>query len=447
MTQHNQNKKIVTTEQLQWLKRESNLWQEQGLVSNEAKNSILDLYRSQEDGDERRSALSNILLVSLGALLIGGGIILLLAHNWENFGKGLRTFLSFLPLVLAQALCWYGVQYQPQSRPLRESGAVLLFFAVAASIALISQTYHIYGDLERFLVVWLLLTLPIVYLMRSATTLMLISAIILWLCCLEREPYWLLYIALAPYLYKLHRQNSRLLLHWSLWIGLIGLTISVVYGSSYYASPLDHWGIYIALALGCAFYALGYWWFGFDNTKFWTNAPTSLGILIIGFISLMFTWYGRTLPSDLWQVESPMTLNEYAILTIFTVSIVFTALFITRNWKVLSVSNWVALSSFAFVLLGITGFFIHQNQNVFVIASNLYILTGSVLLMFQGINRNRLLLLNGGLIWFSLLVLFRFFDSDIPFVYKGVIFIVIGSAFIATNIWFKKKQHVKGGQS
>ena len=161
----------------------------------------------------------------------------------------------------------------------------------------------------------------------------------------------------------------------------------------------------------------------------------------------MFTWYGRTLPSDFWQIESPMRFNEYAILTLFTISILFTALFMTRNRKLLSVSNWVALSSFAFVLLGITGFFIHQNQHVFVIASNLYILIGSVLLMFQGINRNRLMLLNGGLIWFSLLVLFRFFDSDIPFVFKGVIFIVIGSAFIGTNVWFKKKQHAKESQA
>jgi len=447
MTQHNQNKKAVSTERLKWLQRESEDWQEQGLISAEAQGSILNLYAGQEEADARRIALSNILLISLGALLIGGGIILLLAHNWEDFGTGLRTFLSFLPLVLAQGLCWYGVQYKPTSLALRESGAVLLFFAVASSIALISQTYHIYGDLERFLVVWLLLGLPIIYLLRSATTLMLISGIILWLCCLEREPYWLFYIALTPYLYKLYQQQSRLLLHWSLWFALIGLTISVVYGSSYYTSPLDHWSIYIALTLGCAYYALGLWWFGFENKKFWTSAPASMGILIIGFISLMFTWYGRTLPSDFWQIESPMRFNEYAILTLFTLSILFTALFMTRNRKLLSVSNWVALSSFAFVLLGITGFFIHQNQHVFVIASNLYILIGSVLLMFQGINRNRLMLLNGGLIWFSLLVLFRFFDSDIPFVFKGVIFIVIGSAFIGTNVWFKKKQHAKESQA
>lgn len=432
----------VSSEQLRWFERESSAWLEEGLIQPNARETILHRYQSacESTSNDRSSSWSNILLISLGSLLIGGGIILLLAHNWEHFGKTVRTFLSFLPLILAQGLCWYGVQYKPNSTALRESGAVLLFFAVASSIALISQTYHIYGDLERFLVVWLFLTLPIVYLLRSGTTLMLISGIILWLCCLEREPYWLFYIVLIPHFYHLYQQKSPLLLHWCLWVALISLTISIIYGSSYYASPLDNWAIYITLAMGCAFYATGYWLFGLEHDSFWSNAPSSLGILLIGIVSLMFTWYGRTLPYDLWQVENAMSFNEYAIIGFFIASLILTSIFIARHYQEFSASNWVALTSLVFVFFGLIGYFFRFNESVFVISSNLYILIGSVLLMLQGVNRGQLMLLNGGLIWFSLLVIFRFFDSDIPFMYKGVIFIIIGSAFIATNVWFKKKQ-------
>jgi hypothetical protein len=264
----------------------------------------------------------------------------------------------------------------------------------------------------------------------------------LWLCCLEREPYWLFYSALAPYFYQLYQQKSRLLLHLALWFSFVGLAISIIYGSAYYRSPLDHWSIYITLAMGCAFYAIGYWWFGLQHSKFWSNAPTSLGILLIGFVSLVFTWYGRTLPYELWPAEAPMRFNEYAILGFFVVCIIITTIFILRFARNFTLSNWVALASFVFVIMGIIGFQVFV-EDIYIIASNLYILVGSVVLMFQGLNRNQLLLLNGGLLWFSLLVLFRFFDSDIPFVVKGVIFIVIGSAFIATNVWFKKKHHVK----
>ena len=40
----------------------------------------------------------------LGAVLIGGGIILLLAHNWEQLGRPARVAVAFAPLVLSQAL-------------------------------------------------------------------------------------------------------------------------------------------------------------------------------------------------------------------------------------------------------------------------------------------------------------------------------------------------------
>ncbi|WP_223671172.1 DUF2157 domain-containing protein [Kangiella shandongensis] len=443
----NLNQKRISKQQFQWLQDEASCWKDEGIIDSQTQQQLMERYQVEGvTAAEQRYSWSNVLLISLGALLIGGGIILLLAHNWEDFGKATRTVLSFLPLVLAQALCWYGLQYKPKSLALRESGGVLLFFAIGASISLISQTYHIYGDLERFLVVWLLLGLPIVYLLRSATTLILISAVILWLCALEREPYWLFYAVLAPHLYQLYREQSRILLPWSLWFTCIGLLISIVYGSAYYASPLDHWSIYITLALGCTFYALGYWCLGFNCQKFWVNAPVSLGVILIGFVSLMFTWYGRTLPSDLWQVESPMTFNEYMILGFFVLCILTVILFVVRHASQLSAPNWIALSSFVFVILGIIGFYFNTGEHIFVVLSNLYILIGSVLLMFQGIQKTRLMLLNGGLVWFSFLVLFRYFDSDIPFVAKGIIFIAVGAAFIATNIWFQKKQLAKESQ-
>ncbi|AOE49452.1 DUF2157 domain-containing protein [Kangiella sediminilitoris] len=440
-TEH--NKKSISRERHSWLQQESESWKNTGLIDPDTQRQILQQYQSASGTHVQQHSWSNILLVSLGALLIGGGVILLLAHNWESFGKMTRTILSFLPLVLAQSYCWYGIQYKPKSQAVLETAGVLLFFAVGASISLISQTYHIYGDLERFLLVWLLLGLPIVYTIRSATTLMLLSGLILWLCFMEREPYWLFYGALVPYLYKLYRSNSRNLLAWACWFAIIGLLSSVVYGSAYYASPLDHWSIYISLALGCALYALGYWTFGFENKKFWGNPPVSLGLMVIGFVSLMFTWYGRTLPVDLWQLERPMTANEYTILGLFVACFIGVILFISRYAKRLSVSHWVALTSFVFVILGIIDFYFDIGEHIFVVLSNLYILVGSVILMYLGIQQTRLMILNGGLIWFSFLVLFRFFDSDIPFMAKGIIFIGVGAAFIVANIWFKKKQQSK----
>jgi uncharacterized membrane protein len=40
----------------------------------------------------------------LGAVLIGGGIILIFAYNWENLSTTWRTIFSFLPLMVAQVI-------------------------------------------------------------------------------------------------------------------------------------------------------------------------------------------------------------------------------------------------------------------------------------------------------------------------------------------------------
>ncbi|MHC9511025.1 DUF2157 domain-containing protein [Kangiella sp. M94] len=428
--------KQCTKNQKSWLESESGDWVEQGIIGREQQTQILNRY-STSNVDSFYSSWSSLLLISLGAILIGGGIILLVAHNWESFGKGTRTVLSILPLILAQALAWYSVRYKPQLTGLREAAGTLLFFATAASIALISQTYHIYGDLERFLVTWLVLGIPILYLIGSAGVLILVCALILWLCGLEREPYWLYYLLLAPYLYHLYKQQRYLLFQWALWFVLIGSTFSIIYSVGW-KSPIDDWMIYIMLALSVLYYSLGKWLFGFKSHGFWGNPFSSAGALGIASISLMLTWENFYRYSNL-DSDSKFVFNDYLILLVFAISVLATIGFVILKFKRLGINQWALITSMLLAILGVIGIQIKLPELVYITLANLYVLIASVVIMSQGINQHRLMLLNAGLLWFSFLVLFRFFDSDIPFVLKGIVFIFIGSAFLGVNIWYNKK--------
>ncbi len=62
-----------------------------------------------------------------GALLIGAGIILMLAHNWEDLSRPVRAALSFLPLLLAQGLAGWALVRRPESLAWREGTGALLF--------------------------------------------------------------------------------------------------------------------------------------------------------------------------------------------------------------------------------------------------------------------------------------------------------------------------------
>lgn len=428
--------KQCTKNQKNWLKYESAGWVEQGIINSQQQTQILSRY-STSHTDSFYSSWSSLLLISLGAILIGGGIILLVAHNWEQFGKGTRTVLSILPLILAQLLAWYSVRYKPQLTGLREAAGILLFFAVAASIALISQTYHIHGDLERFLVTWLLLGIPILYLLSSAGTLILVCALILWLCGMEREPYWLYYLVLAPYLYSLYKQQRYVLFQWALWFVVIGATFSIIYSVSW-KSPLENWMPYIILNLFVFYYCLGKWLFGSKEHGFWANPFSSAGALGIACVTLMLTWegwykYGRVSES------AEYAFNDYLILAVLAVSLLGIVVYVLKRFSRIDIVQWALIASLVLALLGLIGIRVNMFDALYMTLANIYVLVASVIVMSQGINQHRLTLLNAGLLWFSFLVLFRFFDSDIPFVLKGIVFILIGSAFLGINIWYNKK--------
>ena len=134
------------------------------IISSDTAQRIITYYQQKK---ETAPDKLNIILGILGAMLVGSGIILIVAHNWDELSRPFKTTLSFIPLLLAQLLCAYTLIKQKRSAAWRESSGVLLFFAVGTSISLISQIYQVSGSLSGFLLTWVLLTLPLIYLLIS----------------------------------------------------------------------------------------------------------------------------------------------------------------------------------------------------------------------------------------------------------------------------------------
>ena len=108
----------------------------------------------------------------LGAILTGLGIILIVAHNWDNFSRGIKTMFAFLPLIIGQGFVLFSL-LKKKSAAWKESSGAFLFFAVGSSISLVSQIYNIPGDVSTFLLSWLALCLPVIYILRSKAMLLL----------------------------------------------------------------------------------------------------------------------------------------------------------------------------------------------------------------------------------------------------------------------------------
>ena len=105
---------------------------------------------------------------SIGGILVGLGIILIFAHNWDTFSRDIKTVLALLPLFVFQVLSGYTI-WKNKSQVWKDTAGTLLFFSVGAAIALIAQIYNMPGEIDSYLFTWTLLCMPLMYLLRSNT--------------------------------------------------------------------------------------------------------------------------------------------------------------------------------------------------------------------------------------------------------------------------------------
>ena len=134
-------------------------WVENDLISVEQSDKIRE-YELQHNG-------SIFLRISFGmvGLLIGLGICLIVASNWDAIPVLFRIVAAFgmLALFIAGA---YREQQNSNSK-LKEMFLVLCFLMIAANIGLIGQTFNLEGGWTSFAFGWALLSLPYVYCSRS----------------------------------------------------------------------------------------------------------------------------------------------------------------------------------------------------------------------------------------------------------------------------------------
>ncbi len=386
----------------------------------------------------------NTVLSILGALLAGLGIILFVAHNWDNLGGTAKTVLSFLPLILGQALCTYTLIRQKNVIAWREASASILFFAVGASLSLISQVYHIEGTLRGFLLTWILLVTPLVYIMRSSVVAMLVIAGITWYACLmgyasypDQIPYAYLAIIsiLIPHYYQyFHRDPESNFFHLLNWFAVFSITIVLgCFGSN--ANNSYGWLFLAYLSLFCFFYFYGKTsrWHYKPN---WTNPFSIVGLL--GILVILFSWSFDFLWNDFLDKpnKSMITNTNFYLAIVFIIASAY--LFIMdKEQKTVKTTDPTGLSFVPFFILLL---FPIDWINLALSVINLWILLVAIYFINRGILANHLGILNFGLLLILILTLCRFFDDHIPFVWRGFFFLATGISFFAANYLLLKKR-------
>ena len=424
---------------IRWLLGELPKLEAEGVIDATAAERLRTHYTEKTSGSGRRLVVA--IFAVFGALLIGGGVILLLAHNWEAFGRGTRAAIALAPLLTSQVLVGWVLIKKGDSTAWREGSATFLALTVATAIALVDQTYHTGGDLESFLWRWSVLLAPLPWLLNSTAVAMLFLAALTWWAGAAKVEgsqilvMWPLAAAVVPHLIQILRPERRGLraanLQWAialfvcvaaglglenrvpgLWIvvyvGLFALMITLgavnLRGEDgLWRRPLEVVGIagsivmWLILSFDEPWRHIG-WKHIHTTEKFhevssWLDVVLAVGLPLAAIAAMAFLLdRGRHRLYLLWGLSVPL------------VAVVWPLTATTD-------SRWIGAVSFTLLLL-IVG----------------------IATIAEGVRRQNLGTVNLGMLVVALLVVVRFFDSGFGFILRGFAFILVGIGFLVANI-------------
>jgi uncharacterized membrane protein len=412
---------------------------ENQIISEETAERIRLYFRAKEKPSANRMF---IVFGVLGAILVGLGIILILAHNWDELSMVTKTVLAFLPLVIGQVLCAYTLLRMNESISWRESSAVFLTLSVGACISLISQIYNIPGNISSFMLTWVLLTIPIVYLMKSSITSLLYIIGITYYACetnyfhypqTENYNYWLLLLLVLPHYYLLFKKkpnsNFTSFHNWLLPLSLCIVlgTLAVEMGNLMFISYMSLFGM---------FYLIGNSILFTDKKKI-NNGYKLLGIAgsLILLLILSFDSLWENIRDDNYLMENIIISPEFWTIILITGIAIVLLFFQLKNKSLSEIKPF----DFVFIVFLLTYLF-SSTSILAVIMINLILLTIGIITIKEGTTKDHLGILNFGLLIITILVICRFFDTDISFVTRGILFILVGFGFFATNYYMIKRR-------
>lgn len=399
------------------------------IITSEAASKIEKYYQNKHDkGGNRLLAIFGV----LGALLVGTGIILIVAHNWDDLSRSFKTILAFVPVLIGLGACGFSLFKKEESFTWKEASAVFLTFGFGACIALISQIYNIPGSMQDFLFTWIIAILPLVYIMWSSITsiLVIIGLTVFGILAgyenaVEPEKYycWLFLALLIPFYWR-HwninpNTNALYFHHW-----LIPGAITILLGSINEGE--NRWIIPAYMAVFSCFYIFS----GsvrFQNQGFLTNGYKIIGSLgsIILLMTLSFQGFWESMIEDGELLQGNLSSLPFIITIILMASGVY--MLYQRKFISASIADYTFLIFLPIFLLGF------WSMTAAVIGINILILAFSVYMIYKGVKINHLGVVNYGLLCMTALIACRFFDVDIPFFMKGIVFILVGFAFFYSN--------------
>ncbi len=397
----------------------------EGLISTEQAARI----RARYADNGQSSSRMLVVFAILGSLLVGLGVILIIAHNWDDLPRVLRTVIAFIPVLLGQGLVMFHLLRQKGAVAWREGSAVFLACALCACVALISQIYHVSGDLSGYLLTCSLLMLPLLYLPGSFITALVYLAMITWYAWMTHFEHWSslqkpwivlpLLLAAVPFYLLRAREAGTGAGFW--WLSLF-MALATGVCSQLFFTDLEVEQALCMMAVASVF-TLVPWLHTGRELRTWPWVM--VGALTILVLLFVFSFRGPWEDIGTPQVEGDMI---GACALIFVCAALY--LLSLRRRRPFERWPWPEAMGLMLVCYGVG----HYSPGLAALLVNVALLMMGVVNVRRGTEADSLSRMNLGLAIIGLTILMRFFDTDLDFVVRGLGFIAIGAGFLYMNV-------------
>lgn len=447
------------------LRNEAQLWREEQIIDDSVYQQLAARYQFNHI-ETAASSRFVMILIGLGAILLGLGVITFVAANWQDWSKTVKVILLLSLFIGVNATGFYLWQQPSNSLELgrkQKLGQGLLLFGaliLGANIALMGQIFHQSGSVYELLLVWAIGVLAMSYSLQL-TSLgflgLLLYGMGYWIGAsnlFSPQPFSILNLVLehtpliAGFLFipLAYRCQSGVLFIMTLLILIPALQISIL--------PLMNSDLSegLILALMFIFTPALLWsyddisWPMIDSRPFQNSARTlSIILLSIVFFSLSFNGVWNDLLEN--NSNNSTLMSNFLLIDFYVfLGIVLWQWFQLIKPGAIHPNKWGfdAVTGVIAGFLGLTGliFFWHLQINeipeiaTFLINVQMFILATGLIRI--GLAQTRRFAFWGGMILLVTQIMSRTFEYNTELILKAFVFTLCGVGVILAGLWFER---------
>jgi uncharacterized membrane protein len=426
---------------LRRLRAELPQWVQRGWVTPQHSESILEHAARQARGAPRHIAAFGL----LGALLLGAGVIMFFAANWDALPKLAK--LALLAAALAASYAGAGVC---RARGLAASAHGLLLLGVVlfgASIFLIAQMYHIDAHYPDGVLLWAAGALAAAALGQSQPAL--VAALVLALLwsgietfAFERNPHWPFLPALVAAAALVYAQRWLAALRVAGWTLLIWCAFTLV-ADEFLARPWSA-GEPLALLQLYAFAGIALYIVGRAMESSARLAEYAPPVVMTGAIGAAAAWFALSFP-ELHRLGTFGALPSPAWLAATVALLILVAALMVWRYHDTPLGSLPLYRKGAFVwlmlaaALAVAGLLAHgEFPGWAALGYNVLAFAGALWMVLTGVDRGERRIVNLGIACFGALILARYVDTFWSLLDRSYFFMVGGALLLGAGVMLER---------